>query len=71
MPRKLFGIETKGRITQFCLSDDWKSRIPWEHKGEALPYFAARRDFSDCLSVSFTYLYAGPIAMISARMIEQ
>ena len=69
MPQKLFEIETDGRISKFVLSNDWNTRVPWQHKGENLPYFAYKRELSDSKEVDFTYLYLGPFAMISGKWI--
>ena len=67
MPRKFFEIDTKRRITKFILSNDWNTRVPWQHKGEDLPYFACKREFSNSGEVAFTYLYLGPFALISGK----
>ena len=69
MPRKLFEINSSRRITHFALSNDWNTRVPWEHNGEDLPYFAYKRELNTEEEVDFTYLYLGPFAIISAKWI--
>lgn len=71
MPQKLFEVNTKRRITQFTLSNDWNSRVPWQHKNEDLPYFACKRELSDSKEMDFTYLYLGPFAMISGKWLGE
>jgi hypothetical protein len=68
MPYKLLSLERRNKITEYFLSHKWYSVTPWHHKGVNQPYFSHKTEHSS--SVVFTYLYIGPLAILSGRWKE-
>lgn len=60
---------SRKRIMTFAWSKDWYSFKPWLHKGENIPYITIKKNLSDSGKVSFTYIYIGPLAIVSGKWI--
>ena len=71
MTHKIFKIKTKKRITQFYLSNDWNTTVPWSHRNVEQPYFSCKKELSKSNEVDFTYLYLGPLGIISGKWIGE
>jgi hypothetical protein len=72
LPSKLFHIKTKNTITHVCLSNDWHTKTPWQHKGNNVGYISFRKESSkkNNVTVTMKYVYIGPFAIISGKRLE-
>ena len=68
MPKRIAKIVQRGkRITVINLSKDWNTLTPWKFRDEVVGYFAVRRELKE--TVQFTYVYLGPIGIISGKWV--
>ena len=67
MPTELFNIASKSRITKLALSNDWDSKIPWQHNGIDVPFVKHMVEHSqDDIRLDFWYI--GPLAIVSGKL---
>ena len=73
LSKKIFSIKTKKKIIYFLLSDDWKTKTPWVHKGNNIKYIDFRSEISkkhNYSDIKLKYYYIGPFAILSGKRLE-
>lgn len=70
MPKQLFTIKTKNRVTIVGWSNDWYTLVPWQHKGIDQNYISRVKQLNIRGDIEYTYLYIGPFGIVSGKLIN-
>jgi hypothetical protein len=68
MPKRIAEFKSKERVTYVTISNEWYTLTPWMFRGENVKYFDVRHELRE--NVKFTYVYLGPIGIISGKWVD-